>query len=182
MTSPLHPSGTDRLAEVAKKSGIQADIWVNWQGDEPFIAEKMVLDLLGNGQDTSAQIWTLKQRITDPHEITSPQFAKVVCDPNNYALYFSRSAIPFYRENDQEKIYFKHIGMYAFTSEALFKIAAISASFLENAEKLEQLRWLEHRLLVKINETDQLAFGIDFPHDIQKAEALLEKIGRNGLG
>ncbi len=181
MTSPLHPSGTDRLAEVAQKSGIEADIWVNWQGDEPFISEKMVLDLLGNGQDTAAQIWTLKQRITDTHEINSAQFAKVVCDTNGYALYFSRSPIPFYRENDQEKIYYKHIGMYAFTTKALSQIASIPASFLENAEKLEQLRWLQHRLLIHVNETDQLAFGIDFPQDIQKAEALLKKIGRNVL-
>ena len=174
MTSPHHPSGTDRLAEVASKSGIQADIWVNWQGDEPFIAEKMILDLLGNGQDTTAEIWTLKKPIHDQYEVTSPQFAKVVCDANDYALYFSRSPIPFYRENDQEKIYYKHVGMYAFTTAALKKIASIPASFLENAEKLEQLRWLQHRLLVKVHETDQLAFGIDFPHDIEKAEALLK--------
>lgn len=181
MTSPHHPSGTDRLAEVALKSGINADIWINWQGDEPFISEKMILDLLGSGHDTSAEIWTLKKPIHDLQEATSPQIAKVVCDDNGYALYFSRSPIPFYRDNDQEKIYFKHVGMYAFTTTALKKIAAIPASFLENAEKLEQLRWLQHRLLVKVHETDQLAFGIDFPHDIEKAEALLKKIGSNVL-
>ncbi len=173
MTSPHHPSGTDRLAEVAATGNIKADIWVNWQGDEPFIAEKMVRDLLGSKENTDAEIWTLRQRITDPAQISSPQFAKVVCDVNDNALFFSRSPIPFYRENDQEKIYYKHIGMYAFTTQALQKIAQMPASFLENAEKLEQLRWLQNRLSVKVHETDQFAFGIDFPDDLNKAEALL---------
>lgn len=181
MTSPYHPSGTDRLAEVATKSGIESDIWVNWQGDEPFIAEQMVRDLLQDVGHTNTEIWTLRQHIINDADINSPQIAKVVCDDQGYAMFFSRSAIPYYRDNDQEKIYFKHVGMYAFTTQALLKIATLPVSFLENAEKLEQLRWLEHKLLVKVHTTNQLAFGIDFPHDIAKAEALLKQVTSNVL-
>lgn len=177
MTSAQHQSGTDRLAEVAQNSPVGSDIWVNWQGDEPFIGERMVLDLLHGIGSSDAEIWTLKQRIINHEDIASPQIAKVVCNDQGFALFFSRSPIPFYRDNDQEKMYFKHIGMYAFTTNALLKIATLPTSFLENAEKLEQLRWLEHRLLVKVQTTDQLAFGIDFPHDIAKAEGLLKQAG-----
>lgn len=175
MTSPEHPSGTDRLTEIVAQSGIQADIWVNWQGDEPFISEIMVRDLLATIQNPFASIWTLKQRITNQEDIASPHIAKVVCNEQGNALFFSRSPIPYYRDNDQEQVYYKHIGMYAFTTQALHSIAKLKPSPLEQAEKLEQLRWLEHQLTICVNETNELAFGIDLPGDLEKAEKIALK-------
>ncbi len=177
MTSKSCASGTDRLIEIVKEKKLEADIWVNWQGDEPFISPKMILTLLQSCSNDNAEIWTLKKKITQKSEITSANFAKVVCDSNSYALYFSRSPIPFYRDlSSCESIYYKHIGIYAFTTQALKKLSNLPPSSLENAEKLEQLRFLQNNMLIKIHETDQEVIAIDHPEDLTAAECFAKTL------
>jgi 3-deoxy-manno-octulosonate cytidylyltransferase (CMP-KDO synthetase) len=177
MTAESCASGTDRLVELHKKNRLKADIWVNWQGDEPFIQEGMIHDLLQTCSSEQSDLWTLKKRITHREEINSPQVAKVVCDVKGFALYFSRSTIPHYRDPrpDHEKIYFKHIGLYAFTSDALEKISHLPFFYLEEAEQLEQLRFLANGLKIRVHETHDDVFGIDLPEHLAKAEQRLKQ-------
>lgn len=177
MTSPECPSGTDRLIEVMGQNPIDADIWVNWQGDEPFITEKMIAELLQTCQTDQSDVWTLKKKITRREEITSPHFAKVVCDHQGYALLFSRSPIPFYRDAapEENKVFYKHIGLYAFAKMALEKIAQMRPCAIEYAEQLEQLRFLYNNLRIKVHETEHDVFGIDLPEHLVRAEAELKK-------
>ncbi len=172
MTSEKCQSGTDRLVEIIHSGKINADIWVNWQGDEPFITPKMIHTLLKTCENENADMWTLKKRILLPEQISNPNIAKVVTDSNGYALYFSRSTIPYYRDKHKsiEQVYYKHIGIYAYTSNALRKIAQLGKCYLEDAEKLEQLRLLYYGFKIKLNETDQEVIGIDTPQDLAKAE------------
>ncbi len=176
MTSEQCASGTDRLVEIMQSGKIVADIWVNWQGDEPFITAEMITSLLQSCENDNADVWTLKKRITDSAQITSANIAKVVCDVRGAALYFSRSPIPFYRDlsggfsNADAQIFYKHVGLYAFTAQALQKIAIMKNSYLEEAEKLEQLRWLQNGLVVRVHETDRDVKGIDTPKDLEQAE------------
>ena len=164
-------SGTERLIKIMKSKQIKSDIWVNWQGDEPFINKKMIKTLLQSTDDNS-DIWTLKKRITNKEEVNNPNFAKVVCDNSGNAMYFSRSPIPFYRdEKDFEKQqYYKHVGIYAYTTKALYKISQLKNNYLEDAEKLEQLNFIANNLKIKVHETDQEVIGIDTPQDLIKAK------------
>jgi len=168
-------SGTHRLTCVMQSNAIKSDIWVNWQADEPFVNKKMIDTLLQTCSKNDADIWTLKKRIKKEEDINSPNIAKVVCDNKGYALYFSRAAIPFYRADDTQitQTYYKHIGIFAYTTEALQKIANGKTSYLENAEKLEQLSFLANNLSIKVHETDQEVVGIDTPKDLQNAEKLI---------
>ena len=172
MTSPECKSGTDRLIEIVHSGKIEADIFLNWQADEPFITPEMIKTLLQTcHKKDDADIWTLKKRIENQDDVVSPNIAKVVCDVDDYALYFSRSTIPFYRDNDQNtKLYYKHVGIYAYTIDALRKIAKIGHSYLEDAEKLEQLRFLHHKFSIKVHETSEEVIGIDTPQDLRRAE------------
>lgn len=177
MTSENCKSGTDRLIEIMHSGKVEADIWVNWQGDEPFITTQMIFDLLSTCDKNDSDIWTLKKRIDKEEQITSANVAKVVCDVEGFALYFSRSTIPFYRDNDRvERVYYKHVGLYAYTTNALRKISQIGHSYLEDAEKLEQLRFLHHGISIKVNETKQEVIGIDTPQDLQRAEEYAKKL------
>jgi 3-deoxy-manno-octulosonate cytidylyltransferase (CMP-KDO synthetase) len=172
ITSETCPSGTDRLVELATQKRLQADIWVCWQGDEPFIKEEMIRDLLQSCQQEGSDVWTLKKKIKDQEEIHSPHVVKVVTDIQDYALYFSRSTIPYYRDpipEDQKQI-FKHVGLYAYRQETLEKIAHLPSCELEKAELLEQLRFLYNQLRVKVHETEHEAFGIDLPEHLVRAE------------
>ncbi len=173
MTSEHCPSGTDRLAELLEK--LDGDIFVNWQADEPFIHQKMIDDLLQSAQADGSDVWTLKKRVFDAETQLSPHSPKVVCDVNGYALYFSRSPIPFYRDHrpEKDKIYFKHIGIYAFSREGLGKIARLPPCLLEEAEQLEQLRYLYNGLKVRVHETHYEVLGIDLPEHLARAEVLL---------
>ena len=174
MTSPQCPSGTDRLIEVMQQNRVDADIWVNWQGDEPFITEEMIGQLLQSCDEDNSDVWTLKKKITKQEEIISPHFAKVVCDHNDHALFFSRSMIPFYRDAvPEEQVFYKHVGLYAFTKQALSKIARLLPCAIECAEQLEQLRFLYHNLRIKVHETKNDVFGIDLPEHLARAEAVL---------
>jgi 3-deoxy-manno-octulosonate cytidylyltransferase (CMP-KDO synthetase) len=177
MTSQKCLSGTDRLIEIMKTNKIKSDVWINWQGDEPFVNESMIKSLVQNcGNNKTGDVWTLKKKIEDSKELISPHVVKVVSGKQNQALYFSRNQIPFYCNNTpkNKREYYKHIGIYAYTTNALQKISTISSSPLEQAEKLEQLKWLENGLSIKVHETNENTFGIDVPEDIKRAEKWIQ--------
>ncbi|MFS8564489.1 MAG: dTDP-glucose 4,6-dehydratase [Rhabdochlamydiaceae bacterium] len=175
MTSPDCISGTARLVELKTKGLIDGDIFVNWQGDEPFIHKTMIQDLLQSAQQDSAGIWTLKKRCVNEEEILSPHIAKIVCDHEGFALYFSRSPIPFHRDVlvKNQQVYFKHVGIYAFTGDALEKLHTLPSSHLEQAEMLEQLSFLYHGLKIRVHETKYEVLGIDLPEHLAVAEKLI---------
>lgn len=166
-------SGSDRLVELRDK--VEGDIFVNWQGDEPFIHRAMIDDLL-QSLDDHCDAWTLKKRLYDKSLQQSSHVAKVVTDHQGCALYFSRSLIPYYRDTraEEEKIYYKHIGIYAFTKKALNKIAVLPPCSMEEAEQLEQLRFLYNGLKLRVHETQYEVFGIDLPEHLALAEARIE--------
>lgn len=184
MTPESCKSGTERLVNVMKSGVINGDIWVNWQGDEPLINKKMIETLLqscNSSEETfnvnDTDIWTLKKKIVNLDEINNPNFAKVVCDSNDHALFFSRSPIPYYRDDKivSQQIYYKHVGIYAYTTNALEKISKIQNCYLENAEKLEQLSFLSNQLKIKVHETDMEVIGIDTKEDLQRAKEIITK-------
>ncbi|MBS0620683.1 MAG: 3-deoxy-manno-octulosonate cytidylyltransferase [Verrucomicrobia bacterium] len=178
MTSESCPSGTDRLVEVMQSGQVDADIWVNWQGDEPFIGEAMIQDLLQSCAIEPSDVWTLKKRIIDPSEVGNPHIAKLVCDQRGFALYFSRSQIPYYRDETDfsRQEFYKHIGLYAFTKEALQKISQIPPCPLEKAEQLEQLRFLFNGLKIRVHETEHEVFGIDLLEHLARAEKIVHPV------
>ncbi|HEY2811542.1 MAG TPA: 3-deoxy-manno-octulosonate cytidylyltransferase [Rhabdochlamydiaceae bacterium] len=176
MTPVECTSGTDRLVEVMRQKHLDADIWVNWQGDEPFISEQMIETLLQTCAHADSDIWTLKKKIVRTEEALSPHIAKVVCDYRGFALFFSRSIIPFYRDvplSEGNCDFYKHVGLYAFSKEALHKIALLPYCAIEGAEQLEQLRFLYHNLRIQVHETQEDVFGIDLPEHLARAEVLL---------
>lgn len=161
VTDPLLPNGTLRMIAAIETLGITAEYFVNWQADEPFINEEVIMNLMSGG--SNCDIWTLKKEI-DRKEGEEPSVVKVVTDIEGKALYFSRSLIP-YERGDGAK-YFKHIGLYAFTKSALERIKGLQKSFLEGVEVLEQLRWLEHGLTIKVSVTYVNLMGIDTEKDL----------------
>lgn len=179
MTSENCLSGSDRLAELLDKGLLDADIWVNWQGDEPFIHKQMITDLLQSSGGEKSDLWTLKKRITSPEEATNPHIAKLVCDSEGFAMYFSRSQIPFYRDisDFSKKEFYKHVGLYAYTREALKKILTLAPCHIETAEQLEQLRFLYHGMRIRVHETEHEVFGIDLPEHLAKAEEHVDRLG-----
>ena len=169
-----HETGSDRIAEAV--ANIDCDIILNVQGDEPFINKKALADLLSSFDGDlgkTVDVATLKQLIKDEEEIANPNIVKVVADVNNVALYFSRSPIPFPRETNFSADYYRHIGVYAFRKNALIQFAQLKMRALEKAEKLEQLRYLEYGMRIKVVETEFVGVGIDTPEDLEKAKALL---------
>lgn len=168
LTSPHCSSGTLRLAELEKRAEVKADIYVNWQGDEPFIHEKLIHTLTHTCGTDQADIWTLKKSVFDPIEASSPHVVKVVCTAQGYALYFSRCPIPFHRDHPFPH-YFKHLGLYAYTQKALRKIGSLPPSPLEEAEKLEQLSFLYYGLKIRVHETEEETLGIDLPEHLKQA-------------
>jgi len=175
-TSPDQPSGTDRLAEVVNPVDVQ--IAVNIQGDEPLIKPIMIDSLvIALQEEKVAQMATVIKKIEDESELTNSNVVKAVVDKNGYALYFSRYAIPYNRtgELDEKKrpVYYKHIGLYAFTKDFLFTFRNLPKSSLENAEKLEQLRVLEYGYKIKTVETKFDTVGVDTPEDLRRAEDAL---------
>ena len=178
-TSVDQPSGTDRLAEVVNPLDVK--IAVNIQGDEPLVKSVMIDSLVMALEDEkNAQMATMAKMIEDDAELTNSNVVKVVFDKNGYAIYFSRYAIPYNRTNtpdkdDKRPVYYKHIGMYAFTKDFLFTFRNLPKSALENAEKLEQLRVLENGYKIKVVETKLDTIGIDRPEDLRRAEEALLK-------
>ncbi len=166
MTSKDHQTGTDRLAEAVKN--IDADIVVNIQGDEPLIDPQMIDQAVSPLiKDNSIRMSTLKKKINSQEEIASPHVVKVVTDKDNFALYFSRAAIPYPR-NNTEIDYYKHIGLYVYRKEFLLEYAKMDSTSLEEQESLEQLRVLENGYKIKVVETEYQAIGVDTPEDLEK--------------
>lgn len=171
MTSERHLSGTDRVHEVMTKKA--ADIYVNIQGDEPLVRPEHLENLLKPFfSRKDVRVATLKTKISN-ETASSPNVVKVVTDQEGWALYFSRSVIPFDREGSRKHILYKHLGFYAYTQEALEQFHKLSPSSLEQIEKLEQLRFLENHVPIFVSETAFDSIGVDTEEDLQRAEALL---------
>jgi len=168
MTRADHRSGTDRVAEAAAHLHLAPEtLVVNIQGDQPFLPIEAVSNLIT--QHRAHPEWpmsTLIYRITNPAEIPDPKHVKTVFDPSGKALYFSRSPIPYYREAEEEPVYYKHLGIYAYTMSFLQTFAQLSTGPLEAAEKLEQLRALEAGYSVQVIESAQDSFEVDTPADL----------------
>ena len=154
--------------ELQSEGKMKGDIWVNWQGDEPFIHQEMIKNLLQT-IDEAYDIWSLKKEIEREEEIDDPNVVKVVTDPQDRALYFSRSPIPYDRDGLEDVTYYKHVGIYAYTALALKQISTLSPSLLEQAERLEQLRFLENGMTIQVHETTHESLGIDIPEDLVRA-------------
>ena len=174
MTSNQHKSGSDRIAEVAKRHPEIAYI-INVQGDEPLIEEDNI-ELVRQGvvNDSNTDISTLVREITDKDEVTNPNLVKCIFDVNNFAMYFSRAKIPFERNEGKTKFY-GHIGIYGYKKEALFKMTSIPQTSYELAESLEQLRALQNGMKIKIAVVPNVPVGIDTIDDFNKFKAMVEK-------
>jgi 3-deoxy-manno-octulosonate cytidylyltransferase (CMP-KDO synthetase) len=188
LTSPTHPSGTDRIAEalvLLEREGKVFDVVVNVQGDEPLIEPDMVDQVVGLMDDDRASMATLAKRIGNVIEITDPNVVKVAFDREGFALYFSRSPVPYHRDLFAEgasgltaavlhKVrMFKHIGIYAYRRDVLMRLAELEPSWLEESEKLEQLRALVHRFAIKVGETPYETIGVDTPEDLERVRKCL---------
>ena len=174
ISTEQHETGTDRIAEFAKD--IEADIIINIQGDEPFIHQKSLRDLIHVFEEYSNRqidLASLMIQIQNKADFLNPNNVKVVVDNDNFALYFSRAPIPYSRDKIFETAY-KHIGVYAFRKPALERIAQMPQTDLEQIEKLENLRFLQNGLRIKMVKTDKLNFGIDTEEDLQKARLYLK--------
>ena len=163
-----HASGSDRIAEAIVDLGV--DVVVNIQGDEPFIKKEPLADLLGCFKDESVCVASLMKKVGDDEEVNNPNMVKVVCNKANEALYFSRSAIPFKRNTQTKLPYFKHIGVYAFKKKTLLEFTRWPQGELEQTEMLEQLRYLENGVSIKMVETSFSSIGIDTLEDYEKAK------------
>ena len=182
ITSSDHKSGTDRIEEAVEIIGTDADVVVNVQGDEPFIHESQIRTVCECFNDEATQIATLGKPFgrtpSDIDAIENPNSPKIAVSKNGYALYFSRSVIPFCRGKQRESWpesfpYLKHIGLYAYRREVLHEVTLLPQGELEKAESLEQLRWLENGYKIKVGTTDIETVGIDTPEDLAKAETIL---------
>lgn len=181
MTPESLASGTDRLAYICKNNLEKADLWVNWQADEPLISEKMILDLLKGAQECQADVYSLKKPLDSDEEIFSPHICKLVTDNKGCALYFSRSPIPADRDgNYNYKNFYKHVGLYAYPEATLFNLSNLETCPYEDFEKLEQLRFLYNGLKVYLRQTSELAFGIDLKEHVEEAESKLLALAAMG--
>jgi len=170
MSKKNHESGSDRIAEAVEK--MNADIVVNVQGDEPFIKKEPLEKLVRLFDDPGVQVASLMRKISK-EEADDPNNVKVVTDKSGYALYFSRSIIPFQRDTGSTVEYFLHVGVYGYKKDALMNFTQWPPSAMEKIEKLEQLRYLENGIKIKMAETDYNNIAIDTPEDLEKAKAFL---------
>ncbi|NNF86804.1 MAG: 3-deoxy-manno-octulosonate cytidylyltransferase [Winogradskyella sp.] len=173
MSEKEHESGSDRIAEAV--ASIDCDIVVNVQGDEPFTEKESlakVLSVFKDDYDKSIDLASLMVEISDWDEINNPNTVKVIVDKDNFALYFSRSPIPFPRDKEVEARYFKHKGIYAFRKEALLDFSVLPMRFLEATEKIECIRYLEYGKRIKMVETSVQGVEIDTPEDLERAKKL----------
>ena len=182
MTRQDHKSGTDRIEEAAEKIGTQADVIINIQGDEPFIQKSQIETLKKLFENPDTQIGTLGKRFDNIEAAANPNSPKIVTDKNGFALYFSRSVIPYIRGKEQAEWlqhfpFLKHLGLYAYRRDVLRQITQLPQSPLELAESLEQLRWLENGYRIRVGLTDVETVGIDTPEDLRRAEEFI-KCGR----
>src|SRR6476620_523085 len=174
MSIKEHESGSDRIAEAV--ANIDADIVVNVQGDEPFMEKEPLEKLLSvfkTDVDKTIDLASLMREIKDEADINNPNNVKVVVDQSGFALYFSRSVIPYPREKNVGVRYFRHIGIYAFRKQALLDFYRLPMKSLEASEKLEQLRYLEFGKRIRMVETSHIGIGIDTVEDLEKARKML---------
>ena len=179
MTRTDHKSGTDRIQEAAENIGTTADVIINVQGDEPFIQQSQLATVKALFDDPQVQIGTLGKPFESMDAVENPNSPKIVCDMNGYAMYFSRSVIPYVRGKEpsawlEHFPYLKHLGLYAYRREVLAEITKLPQSPLELAESLEQLRWLQNGYRIKVGLTDVETVGIDTPEDLLRAEEFLK--------
>ena len=178
MTSERHPTGTDRLAEAVRF--LDADVVINVQADEPLIEPAMIDEAASALTSTpGASIGTLRKAITSESELANPNVVKVVADITGRALYFSRAAIPFVRDGQRAHAAWRHIGIYAYSREALLRLAALPPTPLEQSESLEQLRALEHGLLIQTAETSHDTIGVDTQDDLDRVR---QRVMASSLG
>lgn len=174
MTSETHPNGTSRIAEVCEKMD-DYDVIINIQGDEPLIEADMINSLINTFKENKDLVMaTLKHKLNSKEEIENPNSVKVICDKNNYAIYFSRSVIPYPRKNENIS-YYKHIGIYAYKRDFVIEYSKMPSSPLEEAESLEQLRVLENGYKIKVLETSHSLIGVDTEQNLQDVIAYIEK-------
>lgn len=182
MTSPDHLSGTDRCAEavtrIIAETGNKIDVVINIQGDEPFIKPEQIGLLMECFNDENVELATLVRKVEPGEDIFNPNQPKVILNIIGDAIYFSRAAIPYLRDVEMSgwskaHDYFKHIGLYAYRTETLKSITSLSRSSLEISESLEQNRWLENGYKIRTAITNWESIGIDTPHDLERAKALL---------
>lgn len=174
MSIKEHESGSDRIAEAVEN--IDVDVIVNVQGDEPFIDKKPLEELISifkNDVNNKVDLASLMFQITDKEEIINPNNVKVITDQQGFALYFSRSVIPYPREENVGVRYMKHVGIYAFRKTALLDFYRLPMLSLEASEKLEQLRYLEYGKRIKMVETSHGSVGIDTLEDLQRARKMI---------
>ena len=180
MTRADHKSGTDRIEEAAEKIGLDADVIINVQGDEPFIQPSQIETLMQLFDAPETQIGTLGKPFESIDAVENPNSPKIVTDNRGFALYFSRSVIPYIRGKERdswfgEYPFLKHLGVYAYRREVLAEVTKLPMSSLEKAESLEQLRWLQNGYRIRVGLTDIETVGIDTPEDLTRAEEFLLK-------
>jgi len=176
MTSPEHPSGTDRVKEAMDKFMPDCDAVINLQGDEPFVPVELLLQIAERLKISSEEeIITVAVKAKREEISANPNIVKVVVTSNMRALYFSRAPIPYLREGGQECGVFRHWGIYAFRKQAINKFVSLPESPLEKCEKLEQLRALENGMNISVVVTSHSSIGIDTPQDLEEAEKFLDK-------
>lgn len=173
MTSPNHQSGTERCAEVVSGLNPKPDIVINVQGDVPFVASDHIEKILNCFQDNQVQIATIMKHITEEKKLINPHITKVVFNKSMQAIYFSRTPIPYLRDVTREMWlrtfdYFEHIGLYGYRSETLEAISKLPGGRLEQAESLEQLRWMENGFAIQLAETTFDSISIDTPEDLSQ--------------
>lgn len=177
MTRADHETGTDRLAEVA--AHLTGQLVVNVQGDEPLITaeaiDACVSLLLDHPDDVMG---TLRRRTTDPADLANPAVVKLVADRDGYALYFTRSPIPYLRPGHEAPAFWRHMGLYVYRREFLLALAGLPSTPLERAEGLEQLRALEHGYRIRTVETTADTIGVDTPEDLERVRRLVEAVAR----
>lgn len=172
MSIKQHESGSDRIAEAV--AGMQVDIVVNVQGDEPFVQSEPLQKLLNVFKDENVQVASLMQQLYDEQFIADPNYVKVAVDKNMNALFFSRSPIPYHRDKNVTPVYYEHVGVYAFRKQALLNFTNWPITPLEAAEKIECLRYLENGVPLKMVVTQYMGVEIDTPEDLARAAALLK--------
>ena len=178
LTSPDHKSGTDRIEEAVEKIGGCWDVVINVQGDEPFIQPSQIETVCRCFEAEETQIATLGKPFTTMEAVENPNSPKIVVDNRGFALYFSRSVIPFVRGVEKDDWlsrypFLKHLGLYAYRTEVLREVTRLPQSSLELAESLEQLRWLQNGYRIRVGLTDVETVGIDTPEDLARAEEFL---------
>jgi 3-deoxy-manno-octulosonate cytidylyltransferase (CMP-KDO synthetase) len=172
MTSADHPSGTDRLAEVA--ADLTCDLIVNVQGDEPLIEPAMIDEAVAPfAADAQLEMSTLRRRIDDDAERQNPNVTKVVVDRDGFALYFSRAPIPYVRTGSPAAPAWRHVGLYVYRRACLLRLAALAPTDIEQSEALEQLRALDYGIRIKVVETAHDSIGVDTPDDLERARQVV---------